>query len=93
VIWSGNENDGFLSSHRLICPGHHRGEGELGVPTGLPVAVRAIADCFCVENRIVEEWLVRDYAGLVRQIGGDPDAVAARLAARDAASGQGTLAP
>ena len=34
----------------------------------LPVAVRAIADCFCVENRIVEEWLVRDYAGLVRQM-------------------------
>ncbi len=89
VIWSGDEDAGFLSSHRLICPGYHRGDGDLGPPTGRPVAVRAIADCFCIENRIVEEWLVRDYTGLAVQVGVDPAELAARLAAKDAARGKG----
>ncbi|KAA2244246.1 ester cyclase [Salinarimonas soli] len=89
IIWSGNEDDGFLSSHRLICPGVHKGDGRLGPPTGRSVVVRAIADCFCVENRIVEEWLIRDTAGLVLQIGGDPVAYAAALAAADRAAGKG----
>lgn len=88
VVWSGDDEAGYLSSHRLICPGTHRGHGELGPPTGRSVAVRAIADCAARDGQIYEEWLVRDYAGLVRQIGGDPDEVAARLAARDRAAGR-----
>lgn len=88
VIWSGDETAGFLSSHRLICPGTHRGGGDLGPPTGRSVAVRAIADCAARDNQIYEEWLVRDYAGLVRQIGADPDEIAARLAARDGIAGR-----
>ena len=87
VIWSQDEPATYLSSHRLICPGHHRGDGDLGAATGRAVAVRAIADCLCRGNQVVEEWLVRDAAGLVAQIGGDPEAVASRLAARDAAAG------
>ncbi len=89
VIWSGDDEKGFLSSHRLICPGHHRGAGPLGPPTGRAVAVRAIADCACLENRIVEEWLVHDYAGFARQIGLDPIELAGRLAAMDRAAGKG----
>lgn len=87
VIWSQDAPATYLSSHRLIAPGHHRGDGPLGAPTGRAVAVRAIADCLCRDNRIVEEWLVRDAAGLVLQIGGDVDEAAARFAARDAAIG------
>lgn len=88
VIWSGNDTDGFLSSHRLICPGTHKGGGPLGPPTGKPVVVRAIADCFCIENRIVEEWLIRDSAGLLSQLGIDADEYAARLADADRAQGK-----
>lgn len=88
IVWSGDDEAGFLSSHRLICPGTHRGHGPLGAPTGRDVAVRAIADCFCVGNQVVEEWLVRDYAGLAVQIGLDPAEVAARLAAEDMAAGK-----
>jgi len=88
VIWSGNDRDGFLSSHRLVCPGRHTGDGPLGPATGRSVVVRAIADCFCVDNRIVEEWLIRDSAGLLAQIGVDPGEYAARLAAADHAAGK-----
>ncbi len=87
IIWSQDAPEIFLSSHRLICPGHHRGAGDLGAPTENAVAVRAIADCLCRGNQVVEEWLVRDIAGLVLQIGADPEAVAGRRAARDAAAG------
>lgn len=89
VIWSGDEEAGFLSSHRLICPGHHWGESVMGPPTGRAVTVRAIADCFCINNRIVEEWLIRDYAGLARQIGRDPAELGEQLAASDRAAGLG----
>ena len=87
VIWSEDEPATYLSSHRIISPGHHRGDGPLGPATGRLVNVRAIADCLCRGNRIVEEWLVRDAAGLVRQVGGDPEEVAQRLAAGEAAGG------
>jgi predicted ester cyclase len=88
VIWSGNDTEGFLSSHRLICPGAHKGGGPLGPPKGIPVVVRAIADCFCIENRIVEEWLIRDSAGLLSQLGIEADEYASRLAAVDQGQGK-----
>jgi predicted ester cyclase len=87
IIWSEDAPGSYLSSHRLIAPGHHRGGGALGPPTGRAVAVRAIAECECRGNQVVEEWLVRDAAGLGRQIGGDPASVATGIAARDAAAG------
>ncbi len=88
IIWSEDAPATYLSSHRLIAPGHHRGDGPLGPATGRAVAVRAIADCLCRGNQVVEEWLVRDAAGLVLQIGGDPAEVAARLAAESDVSWQ-----
>ena len=87
VIWSEDDPATYLSSHRLICPGHHRGDGAFGPATGREVAVRAIADCLCRGNQVVEEWLVRDGGGLVAQIGGDVREVASRSAERDAAAG------
>ena len=69
VIWSGNEEDGMLSSHRLYCTGTHLGESMFGPPTGKPVHFRAIADCYAIENTITDEWLVRDYGGIAKQLG------------------------
>jgi hypothetical protein len=45
VIWSGNEDEGFLSSHRLVTMGTHLGHGVFGEPTGRRFEIRAIADC------------------------------------------------
>ncbi|MFM8769773.1 MAG: ester cyclase [Rubrivivax sp.] len=69
VIVSGDEEGGFLSSHRIFSPMTHAGPGVFGAPSGQPVHVRTIADCVCVGNRIVHEWLVRDQAAIARQIG------------------------
>lgn len=69
VIISGDEDRGFLSSHRIFSPMTHAGPGAFGPPTGRPVHVRTVADCVCLNNRIVHEWLVRDQAAIARAIG------------------------
>ncbi len=69
VIISGDEERGFLSSHRIFSPMTHAGPGVFGPPSGRAVYARTVADCVCVNNRIVHEWLVRDQAAIARQIG------------------------
>jgi predicted ester cyclase len=69
VIWSGNADDGFLSSHRLLTMGTHTGGGYFGPPTGKRFTIRAIADCAAINDQINDEWLIRDTAGIVRQLG------------------------
>jgi predicted ester cyclase len=69
VIASGDDVGGYLSSHRIFSPMTHAGPGAFGPATGRPVFARTIADCVCVGNRIVHEWLVRDQAAIARQLG------------------------
>ena len=76
VIWSGDDARGFLSSHRIISTMTHLGEGAFGAPTGKRIQVRTIADCWCIENRISHEWLVRDQAAIAKAIGVAPDSLA-----------------
>lgn len=73
VIWSGNEDEGFLSSHRLVTSGTHTGHGVFGPPTGNHFVIRAIADCAAKDNVIYDEWLIRDSGGIVRQLGMEPE--------------------
>lgn len=77
VIWSGNGRDGYMSSHRIFSTATHRGPGDFGPPTGRAIRFRTIADCLCVRNRIVEEWLARDTSGMALGLGLDPRVVAA----------------
>lgn len=78
VIVSGDEHGGFLSSHRIFSPMTHAGSGPFGLATGRAVHVRTIADCVCIGNRIVHEWLVRDQGAIARQIGVEPRSLAQR---------------
>lgn len=83
VIWSGNAETGFLSSHRLLTMGTHTGGGYFGPPTGKRFVIRAIADCAAINNQINDEWLIRDTAGLLKQLGLDPKQFARDLIARE----------
>lgn len=79
VIWSGDEDAGFLSSHRLLTKATHTRDGQFGKATNKSWVVRVIADCAAKDDTIYDEWLVRDYGGLVRQLGFDPKTFAAGL--------------
>ena len=82
VIWSEHET-GLLSSHRLLTRGTHTRDGQFGPATGRKWTVRVIADCAARDDTIFDEWLVRDYGGIVRQLGLEPRAFARDLIARE----------
>lgn len=85
VIWSGNEDAGFLSSHRIISTATHQG-GVFGPATGCRCTFRTIADTFCRQNRVWDEWLIRDNAAIAVQLGQTPqDAARSLLLAGDTA--------
>jgi predicted ester cyclase len=83
VIWSDNEPLGFHTSHRITSHMTHLGPNEFGPSTGRRATITTIADCAIRENRIYEEWLVRDNWSLATQLGADPVRMATDQAAQD----------
>lgn len=69
VIWSGNLHEGILSSHRILSTASHLGDGFYGKASGKKVTYRVIADCFIIDNKIIEEWIVRDETSILNQLG------------------------
>jgi predicted ester cyclase len=85
VIWSGDDQQAYYTSHRITSTAHHWGYGVYGAPTGRKLRYRVIADCVVKENRIIEEWLVRDELSIARQLGLDEAALVKGIAERWAA--------
>lgn len=83
VIWTGNEDDGFLSSHRLISVMRKQGAGAYGPASGALVRSRIIADCVVKDGAISEEWLVRDHASFATCLGSTPETLARELVEQD----------
>lgn len=77
VIWSGDDETGFLSSHRILSTATHTGDGLYGPASGTTFRYRIIADCAAKENQIYDEWLIRDQGAIVSQLGIDPRRYAA----------------
>jgi predicted ester cyclase len=83
VIWSGSPEDGMLSSHRIISFATHLGGGVYGNASGRKLRYRIIADCHARNNRIDDEWLIRDQGAILRQMGIDPKQYARDLIERE----------
>ena len=81
VVWSGNRESGYYSSHRITSPMTNLGQSAFGPATGKRVQVTNIADCVVENGVITREWLLRDNLALVRQLGIDAMDAARRLAA------------
>ncbi|WP_152657188.1 ester cyclase [Oceanobacillus sp. CFH 90083] len=80
IVWSGNDKEGFFTSHRGRSIGTNLGDTLYGPATGKKVVFRTTADCLIHENKIYEEWLVMDTYHLVQQLGFDPVEIAKRTA-------------
>lgn len=85
-IWTGNEDDGFLSSHRLISVMRKQNDGAYGPASGQVVRSRIIADCVVKNGVISEEWLVRDHGSFATCLGTTPEALARSLVDNDMAT-------
>ena len=71
VIWAGNEDDGFATSHRAINVGRHLGPWRWGPPSGRKIQLWVIANCVSDENEIYEEWVLYNTAARLAQCGVD----------------------
>ena len=80
VIWEPRGPNGFISSHRVFKTGTHSGYWSYGPPTGRDWVSRTVAHCLVQDNKVLEEWLVRDEWAVLQALGLDPYAIAAQLA-------------
>jgi hypothetical protein len=60
--------------------GTHTGYWTYGPPTGKHWLSRTVAHCLVVDNKVSEEWLVRDEWAVLENLGLDPYRIAADLA-------------
>jgi predicted ester cyclase len=87
VIWSGNDKDGFHSSHRIAWIGTNTGWSNYGPPTNRRATRMGVAHCLVKENRIIEEWIAREEMNVIWQLGLNPYELAKKAAAAEAAAG------
>lgn len=83
VIWSGGEDQHYLSSHRSVITGTQTGDSIYGPASGKRYTARCIADCAVTDGVFDDEWLVFDSSSIVRQLGHDPRDYVRRLIAAE----------
>ncbi len=86
IVWAGDDEVGFHTSHRTIIRGTNDGPSRYGPATGRTVDVLVFANCVALENEIFLEHVLYNNSSLLRQLGFDLQEMAPRLAA-DAPAG------
>ncbi len=81
IIWAGNEDLGFRTSHRVTITGHNTGFSKYGPPTNNRVSFWCVANCVARENEIYQEHVLYNTGSLVKQLGLDLFETARQLAA------------
>ncbi|MEM9443561.1 MAG: hypothetical protein AAGA73_24225, partial [Pseudomonadota bacterium] len=81
IIWGGNEDVSFHTSHRTMILGTNTGFSRFGPPTGKPLRLLCVANCIARDNEIYDEHVAYDTAALVQQMGLDIVETAKRVAA------------
>jgi predicted ester cyclase len=71
IIWAGNEDTGFFTSHRTVITGTNTGYSRFGAPTGKRINVWCIANCVAESNEIYEEWVIYNQSSMLQQMGFD----------------------
>ncbi len=69
VIWAGNDEIGFRTSHRAVILGHHNGWSRYGAPTNRKVRLWCIANCVARDNEISIEHVLYNTGSLIQQLG------------------------
>jgi hypothetical protein len=82
VIWAGNDQVGFHTSHRTKILGTNTGYSRFGPPTGRSVKLWCMANCVARDNEIFHEHVIYDTAGMLQQLGFNVFETAKRFAPR-----------
>jgi len=81
IVWAGNDEVGYHTSHRTIIRGTNDGDSKYGPATGKDVDVLVIANCVAMDNIIFLEHVLYNNSSLLMQLGHDLDEVASTMAA------------
>lgn len=79
VIWAGDDEQGFVTSHRALNIGDHTGRWRWGQPTHRRINMWVIANCVVRSNLIEEEWVLYNTGARLQQLGLDVPACAREL--------------
>ena len=71
IIWAGNDEVGFHTSHRTLIRGTNDGPSKYGPATGKTVDVLVIANCVSRDNVIFLEHVIYNNSSLLLQLGFD----------------------
>jgi len=71
IIWAGNEDTGFFTSHRTVITGTNTGYSRFGPPTNRRISLWCIANCLAEANEIHEEWVIYNQSAMLQQLGFD----------------------
>lgn len=80
IVWAGDDEVGFHTSHRTIIRGTNDGASRYGPATGRSVDVLVIANCVARENEIFLEHVLYNNSALLGQLGYSVHEMARRLA-------------
>lgn len=69
IVWAGNDEIGFHTSHRTIIRGTNDGASKYGPATHKNVDVLVIANCVALENEIFLEHVLYNNSSLLQQLG------------------------
>lgn len=69
IVWAGDEDTGFYTSHRTVITGTNTGWSRFGPPTGRRINVWCIANCLAQDNEIFEEWVIYNQSSMLQQLG------------------------
>lgn len=81
VIWAGNDEVGFHTSHLTRIKGTNEGPSRYGAATGAEINVPVIANCVALGNDIFLEHVLYNTSAMLVQLGIDLWEEAERLAA------------
>ena len=80
MIWAGNDESGFHTSHLIRSIGTNTGESRYGAAKGTRVHFLVIANCIALENDIFLEHVLYNTSAMLKQMRVDPWKEAERLA-------------
>ncbi len=96
IVWAGNDEIGYHTSHRTIIRGTNDGDSNYGPATNKPIDVFVIANCVALGNEIFLEHVLYNNSSMLLQLGHNLDDTVTTLAAspptgwpRDAATWDG----
>jgi predicted ester cyclase len=81
IIWAGDDEIGYHTSHRTIIRGTNDGVSKYGPATNKYIDVLVIANCVALENEIFLEHVLYNNSSMLQQLGYSLDDVVGTLTA------------